>query len=76
MISTFQDIGRKGTSGIGLAFGLSEIVVYGDRFEPGYLNPITIYLINEQPISRADGRVPGSGDNVMMSVDMRLRPYR
>ena len=55
-------------------FGLSEIVVYGDRFEPGYLNPITIYLINEQPISRADGRVPGSGDNVMMSVDMRLRP--
>ncbi len=54
-------------------FGLSEVVVYGDRFEPGYLNPINIYLINEQPISRADGRVPGSGDNVLMSVDMRLR---
>lgn len=55
-------------------FGLSEVVVYGDRFEPGYLNPVNIYLINEQPISRADGRVPGSGDNVLMSVDMRLRP--
>ena len=54
-------------------FGLSEVVVYGDRFEPGYLNPVNIYLINEQPISRADGRVPGSGDNVLMSVDMRLR---
>ena len=54
-------------------FGLSEVVIYGDRFEPGYLNPINIYLINEQPISRADGRVPGSGDNVLMSVDMRLR---
>ena len=53
--------------------GLSEVVVYGDRFEPGYLNPVNIYLINEQPISRADGRVPGSGDNVLMSVDMRLR---
>ena len=55
-------------------FGLSEVVVYGSRFEPGYLNPVNIYLINEQPISRADGRVPGSGDNVLMSVDMRLRP--
>jgi hypothetical protein len=53
--------------------GLSEVVVYGNRFEPGYLNPVNIYLINEQPISRADGRVPGSGDNVLMSVDMRLR---
>ncbi|MXV75422.1 capsule assembly Wzi family protein [Candidatus Poribacteria bacterium] len=55
-------------------FGISEVVVYGSRFEPGYLNPVNIYLINEQPISRADGRVPGSGDNVLMSVDMRLRP--
>ena len=55
-------------------FGLSEVVVYGSRFEPGYLNPVNIYLINEQPISRADGRVPGSGDNVLMSVDIRLRP--
>lgn len=54
--------------------GISEVVVYGNRFEPGYLNPVNIYLINEQPISRADGRVGGSGDNVLMSVDMRLRP--
>lgn len=55
-------------------FGISEVVVYGDRFELGYLNPVNIYLINEQPISRADSRVPGSGDNVLMSVDLRLRP--
>ena len=55
-------------------FGISEVVVYGNRFEPGYLNPVNIYLINEQPISRADGRVDGSGDNVLMSIDMRLRP--
>lgn len=55
-------------------FGISEVVVYGNRFEPGYLNPVNIYLINEQPISRADGRVGGSGDNVLMSIDMRLRP--
>ena len=55
-------------------FGVSEVIVYGNRFEAGYLNPVNIYLINEQPISRADGRVPGSGDNVLVSVDMRLRP--
>ena len=55
-------------------FGMSEVVVYGNRFEPGYLNPINIYLINEQTISRADSRAPGSGDNVLASVDLRLRP--
>ena len=56
-----------------LGFGLSEVVVYGNRFEPGYLNPVNIYLINEQTISRADSRAPGSGDNVLASMDMRLR---
>ena len=55
-------------------FGMSEVVVYGNRFEHGYLNPINIYLINEQTISRADSRAPGSGDNVLASVDLRLRP--
>ena len=55
--------------------GISEVVVYGNRFEPGYLNPVNIYLINEQTISRADSRTPGSGDNVFASVDMRLRPF-
>ena len=56
-----------------LGFGLSEVVIYGNRFEPGYLNPVNIYLINEQTISRADSRAPGSGDNVLASVDMRFR---
>lgn len=55
-------------------FGISEVVVYGNRFEPGYLNPVNIYLISEQTISRADSRTPGSGDNVFASVDLRLRP--
>lgn len=55
-------------------FGISEVVVYGNRFDIGYVNPINIYLINEQTISRADGRSPGSGDNVIASVDLRLRP--
>ena len=56
-----------------LGIGLSEVVVYGNRFEPGYLNPVNIYLFNEQTISRADSRAPGSGDNVNASVDVRLR---
>ena len=76
-----QDINQKYISGHRaegyfwnrFGFGISEVVVYGNRFEPGYLNPVNIYLINEQPISRADGRVPGSGDNVLMSADIRLR---
>ncbi len=54
--------------------GFSELVVYGNRFELGYVNPVNIYLINEQTISRADSRAPGSGDNVLISMDMRLRP--
>ena len=54
--------------------GFSEVVVYGNRFEAGYVNPVNIYLINEQTISRADSRAPGSGDNVLIGTDMRLRP--
>ena len=56
-----------------VGFGLSEVVVYGNRFEPGYLNPVNVYFINEQTISRADSRAPGSGDNLLMSADMRVR---
>ena len=57
-----------------IGFGISEVIIYGNRFEPGYLNPVNIYLINEQTISRADSRVPGSGDNILISADMRIRP--
>ncbi len=57
-----------------VGFGISEVIIFGNRFEPGYLNPVNIYLINEQAISRADSRVPGSGDNILISADMRIRP--
>ncbi|MDE0636032.1 MAG: hypothetical protein OXI43_09330 [Candidatus Poribacteria bacterium] len=57
-----------------IGFGISEVIIFGNRFEPGYLNPVNIYLINEQTISRADSRVPGSGDNILISADMRIRP--
>ena len=57
--------------------GFSELVVYGNRFEPSYLNPVNIYLINmvrtEKGDSRA-GKVSGAyGDNVLISFDSRLR---
>jgi len=55
-------------------FGVSETVVYGDRFEPSYLNPFSVYLITEQQASRsippeAEGGEMGSGDNVLAGVD-------
>ena len=52
--------------------GLSEVVVFGNRFEPSYLNPVSIYLISEQTIARGDSRVPGSGDNILASVDLAI----
>jgi len=56
-------------------FGVSETVVYGDRFEPSYLNPFSVYLITEQQASRsippeAEGGEMGSGDNVLAGVDV------
>ncbi|MCZ6680328.1 MAG: hypothetical protein O7E52_24115 [Candidatus Poribacteria bacterium] len=53
--------------------GLSEVVVYGDRFEPSYLNPVNIYLINEINVTRGDSRSIRTGDNLMLSADARLR---
>lgn len=51
-----------------IGLGLSEVVVYGDRFVPNYLNPITIYLIE------ADRIVVYSpyNDNELISGDIRI----
>ena len=57
-----------------LGIGLSEVVVYGNRFELSYLNPVTIYLINEANVHRGDSRISESGDNVIISADVKLRP--
>jgi len=59
----------------GFQFGVSEVVVYGDRFEPSYLNPFAIYLITEPQASRsippdAERGEEGSGDNVLAGVDL------
>ena len=57
-----------------LGLGLSEVVVYGNRFESRYLNPVNLYIINQVNVSVGDSRAPGSGDNVLMSGDIRFRP--
>lgn len=49
-----------------IGLGFSETIVYGKRFEPGYLNPVTIYLIAEPSYS------PDINDNVLASADMRI----
>lgn len=59
----------------GFQFGVSEVVVYGDRFEPSYLNPFAVYLITEPQASRsippeAEHGERGSGDNVLAGVDL------
>ena len=54
-------------------FGLSEVVVYGNRFEPSYLNPVNVYLIDMVTTERADARATGTGDNILVSVDSRFR---
>lgn len=55
-----------------IGIGLSEVIVYGNRFEPSYLNPLSIYLITEMNITKADSRAKG-GDNILISGDMRIR---
>ncbi len=49
--------------------GFSEMVVYGDRpWEPAYVNPIMFYWSAQHNL--------GDQDNVLMAVDMEVRPIR
>ena len=61
-----------------LGIGVSETIVYGNRFEPSYLNPVTVYLFSERYIARGDARSSNQsagnlGDNILISGDARLR---
>jgi len=53
----------------GIDLGLSEVIVYGDRFEASYLNPFQIYLITESMTSSP----AGTNDNVLAGVDFSHR---
>ncbi len=52
--------------------GLSEVIVYANRFEPSYLNPVTVYLANSGRNEVSDARARGSGDNTLVTADLRL----
>ena len=61
-----------------IGIGVSETIVYGNRFEPSYLNPVTVYLFSERYIARGDDRSSNRsrgnlGDNILISGDARLR---
>ncbi len=51
----------------GVNLGLSEVIIYGDRFEPIYLNPFQIYFANEF-MKQSD-----LNDNVVMGIDFSHR---
>ena len=53
----------------GIDAALSEVIVYGDRFEASYLNPFQIYLITE-PMTSGPA---GTTDNILASVDFSHR---
>ena len=57
--------------------GIHELVLYTDRFEIGYMNPVTVYFIS-QPLTEYGVRVTGPGkgysaDNLMIGGDLSLR---
>ncbi|MDD5738656.1 MAG: capsule assembly Wzi family protein [Candidatus Pacebacteria bacterium] len=49
--------------------GLSEVIVYGDRFETSYMNPTQVYLVTE-PMTVGKS---GFNDNVLVSIDLCCR---
>lgn len=60
--------------------GIHELILYSDRFEIGYLNPVTIYFVSEPMTeygnrSGAEGR-GGSVDNLMIGGDLAIRPLK
>ena len=60
-----------------LGVGLSEVIVYGDRFELSYVNPVNVYLVDMVTTERGDSRAVraagGIGDNILISGDVRCR---
>ena len=76
--SLISEIDRKYLSGHRLEFhlkkklrlGIAETVVYGERFDTFYLNPLQIYTITESTPKFVKERVYGSSpDNLLVSGD-------
>jgi len=55
-----------------LRLGIAETIVYGERFEIVYLNPVQIYTVTEIPSKIVKGEKIRSPDNLLDSVDFDL----
>lgn len=53
----------------GIDLGISEVIVYGDRFEVSYMNPFQTYLITQNMIESSAKKI----DNVLAGVDFSHR---
>ncbi|MFP3960319.1 MAG: hypothetical protein ACLFUX_09135 [Spirochaetaceae bacterium] len=47
-----------------LSLSLFEAVVWGKRFEPGYLNPFGVYIVTQHQIGDLDNLLPGGAARV------------
>ena len=52
-----------------LRFGISESIIYSERFETIYLNPLQIYLITQTSNKYFKGEAQENPDNVLISGD-------
>jgi hypothetical protein len=79
-----SDIARKYLSGHRvelnlfekLRLGVAEVIVYGERFETIYLNPLQIYTVTEIPAKVVSGESKESPDNTLISGDFDLALVR
>ncbi|MCD6507050.1 hypothetical protein J7M22_10560 [Candidatus Poribacteria bacterium] len=63
-----------------MRIGIHELILYSDRFEIGYLNPVTIYFVSE-PMTEYGNRSGaenkgGSVDNLIIGGDLSIRPLK
>jgi len=54
-----------------ITLGIHESVIYGNRSEPHYMNPFTIYYITTHIIESESGYV----DNLMLGLDIAAQPF-
>ena len=79
-----SDIARKYLSGHRvelnlfekLRLGVAEVIVYDERFETIYLNPVQIYTVTEIPAKVVSGESKESPDNTLISGDFELALVR
>jgi hypothetical protein len=59
-----------------LQLGISETIVYSERFEARYLNPLQIYLISQVSDKFFNEELQRNADNALISLDFDLIPHK